>query len=724
MMMKKLVLVGALTILYCAKSELAVAQSTGSLAQGLIQTIAGTSSGFSGDGGPGTSAQISLPHGLAVDPSGNLFIADTGNDRIRKVTPDGVISTFAGTGTSGFSGDGGPATAARLWMPEDVAVDLVGNVYIADRRNHRIRKVSPSGTITTVAGNGTLGYGGDGGPATAAALLDPFGVAVDAWGNIFIADTGNSRIRQVDGTGTISTVAGTAIAGYSGDGGPANQARLSGVYDVVVAAAGDIYIADRGNNRVRRVGTNGIISTVAGNGASGATGNGGPATAASVTPWALALDGMGNLFIGQSFERVVRRVDSAGIITAVAGLPNSGFNGDGGPAISANLGDVDGLAFDVYGRLFIADNGFHRIRRVTPDTGVPTVTSVAPASAGQWTTAAATISGYRLTAPTAVIFSGTGVAAVIGGGGTDTLLPITITVASNAAPGPREITVVTAAGSSEPFGGFSVTAASGPPPPVLTSISRVSGIAGTTTRALLMGSNLDQASTVTFSGAGVTGVLIPDGASNSSVTVNITVDAGAAAGARTITVTTPNGTSAGFAGFSVIAASGEYAARTLAGTGSTGYSGDGGPAATAQLRRVSSLARDRQGNVFVADRDNHRIRRITPLGVITTVAGTGTAGFSGDEGPAASAQLNGPEAVAFDAAGNLYIADAANNRVRMIDSSGVIHSVVGSGIQGFSGDGGQAASANITVPPIWRLTWPATCSWLAAAACVRWTSPV
>ncbi|MGH2768211.1 MAG: hypothetical protein ACRDIF_04545, partial [Actinomycetota bacterium] len=243
-----------------ALAGLALALATAAIAapafgaSGFISTVAGTgSSGYSGDGGPAASARMKGPRTLAVDSEGNIFIADTMNHRIRKVDSSGIITTVAGTGSAGYSGDGGPATKARLYWPHDVAVDASGNLYIADSANQVIRKVDPSGIITTVAGTGSAGYSGDGGPATGAKLNEPRGGAVDAAGNIYISDRRNHRIRKVDSSGIITTVAGTGSAGYGGDGGPATAAKLDGARGVGLDGSGNIYIADTGNHRIRRV---------------------------------------------------------------------------------------------------------------------------------------------------------------------------------------------------------------------------------------------------------------------------------------------------------------------------------------------------------------------------------------------------------------------------------------------------------------------------------------
>jgi hypothetical protein len=346
---------------------------------GVLSRVAGRNSarGFSGDGGPATSAQLDGPSGLAVDASGDLLIADSNNSRVRKVTPAGTISTIAGTGARGFSGDGGPATSAQLADPSGLAVDAGGNLLIADYGNYRVRKVTPAGTISAVAGNGTGvlggGFSGDGGPATSAQLSTPNGVAVDASGNLLIADYGNNRVRKVTPAGTISTVAGTGAGGFSGDGGPATSAQLDGPSGVAVDAGGNLLIADYGNHRVRKVTPAGTISTVAGDGTFGFSGDGGPATSAQLDPAAMAVDAGGNLLIADYVNHRVRKVTPAGTISTVAGDGTFGFSGDGGPATSAELSYPAGVAVDAGGNLLIADLRNYRVRRVTPAGTISTV---------------------------------------------------------------------------------------------------------------------------------------------------------------------------------------------------------------------------------------------------------------------------------------------------------------------------------------------------------------
>ncbi len=321
--------------------------------QGIITTVAGTGGfGSSGDGGPATSAAIGFPRGVAVDGAGNVFIIDALNNRIRKVNPAGVISTYAGNGFPLFSGDGGPATSASIAFcgtatHQGIAVDSVGNVYFTDCFNNRIRKIDTSGIITTVAGSGGFTMlSGDGGPATSATLGTPWGLAVDAAGNIYIADTGNGRIRKVNTAGVISTVAGSVNGFTLGDGGSALNAQLANPSDVAVDSAGNLYIADAGNNRIRKVNTSGIISSL---------------TSTSINVASVAVDSTANLYYTSTDE--VMKLSPGGASTVYAG---GGINmpGDGGPATSAGLGQVTGVNLDSAGNLYLTDLNESRVRKV------------------------------------------------------------------------------------------------------------------------------------------------------------------------------------------------------------------------------------------------------------------------------------------------------------------------------------------------------------------------
>jgi uncharacterized protein (TIGR03437 family) len=348
----------------------------------VISTVAGNGINAStGDGGPALNASFH-PNGLTVDLLGNIYIADQTHNRIRKVDTNGIITTVAGTGATQFSGDGGLAVNATVYISanhDGLAVDALGNLYIADDGHHRIRKVAPNGIITTVAGIGTQGYSGDGGQATKAQLYRPSGVAVDLAGNLYIADTNNRVVRKVDTSGIITTLAGTGIFGSGGDGGPANLASFETPTDVAVDALGSVYVADQDAPNVRKINPlTGIITTVAGNATFGFSGDGGPApNAAFASPYSVTVDAVGNVYISDYGNHRVRKVDTSGIITTVAGAGSSAAsNGDGGPPLSANLLPA-GVAFDIAGNYYIADYGHNLIRKVIAGAHVPGIYTTA-----------------------------------------------------------------------------------------------------------------------------------------------------------------------------------------------------------------------------------------------------------------------------------------------------------------------------------------------------------
>ncbi|MFE7622557.1 RICIN domain-containing protein [Streptomyces sp. NPDC057509] len=343
-----------------------------------ISTVAGTgSAGADGDGGPAVSAQVNYPNGVAMDRTGTLYVADYGGHRVRKITTDGKISTFAGTGSGTFGGDGGPAVLAKLKNPCGVAVDGAGNVYIADSENYRVRKVTPDGNISTVVGASTSTTSGDGGLATAARLNRPTGVAVDGDGVLYIADYSGHRVRKVGTDGKISTFAGTGSGTFGGDGGRAISAQLRSPYGVAVDGEGNLYIADRGNHRIRKVKPDGNISTIAGTGSAKFSGDGGPAAEAALnTPFAVVADSTGALYIADYGNHAVRKITADGGISTVAGTGTGGVDGDNGPAAAAQLKNPTGVALDCVDTLYISDHNNNRIRKVSsakmaglPDSG-------------------------------------------------------------------------------------------------------------------------------------------------------------------------------------------------------------------------------------------------------------------------------------------------------------------------------------------------------------------
>src|ERR1035437_10331608 len=571
--------------------------------------------GFSGDGGPATSASLRRPIAVTIDSADNLYILDQGNERIRKVS-GGTITTVAGNGVFGFSGDGGAATSASLWNPWGVAVDSAGNLYIADTQNNRVRKVS-GGTITTVAGNGVAGFSGEGGPATSASLSNPWGLALDSVGNLYIADKGNNRVRKVSG-GTITTVAGNGVAGFSGEGGPATSASLSNPWGLAIDSVGNLYIADQGNHRIRRV-SGETITTVAGNGAFGFSGDEGPATSASLyEPGGVAVDSAGNLYIAEG-NRIttdyrnsrIRKV-SGGIITTVAGNGSYRFSGDGGIVTSASLDQPQGMAVDAAGNLYIADTTNHRIRKVSSGT----ITTVA----------------------------GNGVGGFSGDGGPATRASLYY---------PQGVTVDSAGTLyiADTFNG---------------RIRKVSG--GTIT---------------TVAGGGNQG--LGDGGSATSASLNNPTGLAIDSAANLYIADWRNNRIRKVSGGTIT---------TVAGDGSAEFSGDGGPAIRASLFAPLAVAVDSTGNLYIADSIHQRIRKVSG-GTITTVVGNGNGGgfsgggYAGDGGPATSAWLYFPSGVAVDSAGNLYIADTDNNRIRKV-SGGTITTVAGNGKGG--GDYGRGFS--------------------------------
>lgn len=584
------------------------------LAGGLEMIVAGGGIDGLGDGGPATSARLSAPSGIAFDSAGNLFIADAGNHRIRVVTTAGTISTFAGNGVAGFSGDTGAATAAMLNDPAAVVVDPSGWVLIADSGNNRIRRVD-SGIVTTVAGTGIPGFSGDGGQATAAALNSPRGLAVDTSGNVYIGDSWNNRVRKVTGAGTIATVAGTGVAGFSGEGGDATSAALNSPRGLAVDGTGALLIADLFNHRIRRV-ESGVITSVVGTGVPGFSGDGGIPTGAALNfPTGVAVSPAGTIYVADNGNYRVRSV-SGGVIATIAGTGWPSFGGDGGLALAAQFDFVRDVAPDGSGGVYVADRNNNRVRRV--DAG-----GLSSTIAGNGD---ATFSGDGGAAAAASLRSPSGVA--VGPDGS-------VYVADTGNHRVRKIS-----------GGVITTVAG-------TGIAGSSGDGGIATSASLR---------------------------------------------------SPEDVIVGPSGALYIADTGNRKIRriaggvisTVAGVGTTGSAGDGGPATSAQLATPSGIAFDSAGVLFIADTGNHRVRKVAD-GIISTVAGTGVAAFGGDGGAPTSAQLNFPVGVAVDATGKLFIADTGNHRIRVAES-GTISTLAGTGLPGFGGDGGPGSAARLNFP--------------------------
>ncbi|MGA2739283.1 MAG: hypothetical protein ABSG65_17820, partial [Bryobacteraceae bacterium] len=723
-------------------------------ASGIITTVAGNGNfGFSGDGGPATAASLNQPTSVALNASGSLIFADSGNNRVRMVSASGIITTVAGDGSCCFSGDGGPATSASFRGPSGVAVDASGNLWIADSGNNLIRKVSASGIIATVVGNGIAGFSGDGGPATAASLWSPTGVAVDGSGNLWIADTYNSVIRKVSAAGIIATVAGNGTSGFSGDGGPATGASLSQPVGVAVDASGNLFIADTSNNRIRKVSASGIVTTVAGSGTQGFSGDGGPATAASLwQPGGIAVGASGDLIIADSGNNRVRMVSASGIISTVAG-GGSAYPGDGGPATSASLYGPVGVVLDASGNLFIADSGNDRIREVSAPASTSLSVTASPTSLGFALIAGGSSSQQiGLASAAAVPWSASSSAGWI-----------TLTPSSGTAPGTISVAIAAASLQPGTYTGnitisnplaspkqetvsvsLTVTAASLSAAPAALRFQsqqgaseqsqslQIGGAAGTAWQATAATSSggawlsvspltgqIPASLTVLVNPAGeapgdyLGSVTIQaPGATPASITVNVsltvTVPGGQGGVITTVAMLGADGIAVDASGDLFVADSGsnriwKVAAgdviTALAGNGTQGFSGDGGPAALAELNGPRGVAVDVHGNVFIADTANNRIREVSASGIITTLAGNSTYGYSGDGGPGSSALLDMPWGVAVDASGNLFFADWDNFAVREISASGIITTIAGGrGFDGPLGDGGPAASAELYLP--------------------------
>ena len=343
----------------------------------IITTVVGCGACSSfGDGGPATIASIGYLGGITIDKHNNIFLADGNNNRIRKVDfLTNTITTIAGNGVPGFSGDGGQATCAQLSDPTWVAVDTLGNLYVTDPGNNRVRKIDTSGIITTFAGNGITGYSGDGIPASNASINGPQDIAVDNFGNVYIIDGANPRIRKVNSTGIISTIAGTGYTGYSGDSGPATDAQLSGPFGICSDVNGNIFFVDADNHCVRKIDIiTGIIKTVAGNGLAGFNGDGGLSVSSEMQPLGVTTNDSGYIFIADNVNNRIRKVNSLGIINTVAGTGISGYGGDGGAAATCMLYRPHNLVFDRCGNLYIADQMNRRIRKVIFNPPLPSAT--------------------------------------------------------------------------------------------------------------------------------------------------------------------------------------------------------------------------------------------------------------------------------------------------------------------------------------------------------------
>lgn len=647
-----------------------------------ISTVAGTGTlGDSGDGGQATKATLNKPVGVAVDKAGNIYITEADTTAgsvtavVRKVTPAGIISTIAGKpGSVGYTGDGGPATAALLNNPYGIEVDRDGNVLIGDISNYEIRKIDmTTGIITTVAGiRGSAGYTGDGGPATSAKLYTAYTAAGDAAGNIYIADNHNNVIRRVDPAGNISTFAGTGTAGHTGDGGPAKNATLSGPYSVWCDPAGNLYINElgSGSSYIRMVDTAGIIHTLAGVGTAGYTGDG-PATSVELnTPHGAVIDGLGNLFITDETNQIIREVNSAGNLFTIAGQHGSGGStGDGGAASAAKVYYPYGMATDSSNNLYEPDASGNRIRRLSLNTALP-ATNVASSSAAQ----KLFVSSATAVTPTAATFTPSGEFSA----GTLSGCSLGSTLAANAV-----CTIPVTFHPAMPglrTGQLAITDANG-----------YVSVIGITGMGMAPAVAFGPATLSTVAGTGTAGY------------------SAASAPAASAPVSAPRGGVVDSGGNIYFADSGNNVIRridaasgamtTVAGTGSAGYSGDGAKATAAQLSAPAKVVVDAAGDLYIADTGNSVIRYVdAATGNISTIAGNGTAAYTGDGGAATSGSLNRPQGLAVDLGGHVYVADTGNNAIRYFGKGGQISTFAGNGAPGYAGDGGNVYGSRLNAP--------------------------
>ena len=606
---------------------------------GLIDTIVGTGySGYTGDNGPAVEARLNKPRGVFVDSLENIYIADTENHIIRKVdATTRQITTVAGNGSSGYSGDGGQAPLAKLNKPSGVFVDSLKNIYIADTENHVIRKVDGgTNVITTVAGdaiNGTHGYSGDGGSATLAQLNKPNGVFVDVLENIYIADTENHVIRKVDGeSDIITTVAGNGSGGYSGDGDQAVLASLKKPGNVWLDEIGNLLIADTENSRIRKVNvTTKNITTAAGNGSEGYSGDYGLAVDASLKKpngvFVYESPAPTYLHIADPSNYQIRTVDlKEGFLTKTAGTIWSGYNGDNILATMARLNYPFGVHADASGNLYIADTYNHRIRKVNAKTGI--ITTIAGTGSKGFSGDGGPATSAKLRYPFSLYLDSAGNIYIVD----------TFNYRIRKVDAQTQI-ITTVAGNGD---------------------AKFRGDGGLATEASIMKSY-----DVAVDKEG--NLYIADTHSHCIRKVD--------AATGIIDTVVGQGTNAGF-------------------------SGDGGLATDALLNTPTGVSVDGSGNIYVADTKNDVVRKVdATTQIINTVAGNGIAGFSGDGGLASQAQLDYPEGLWVDSSGNLFIVDTDNCRIRMVDgTTNIITTIAGTTFCGYNGNNQPATDIALYYP--------------------------
>ena len=602
--------------------------------KGTMTRYAGSGqSGFSGDGGPAANASFRVPAGLAFDSEGNLYIADRENHRVRKVDPKGYISTFAGIGEAGFSGDEGPAVKARLNLPSGVVVDKKGNLYISDRSNDRIRVVDKKGVIRTYAGSGVAGFQGDAGPALKAQLDKPFGIALDETKNLYIADRNNNRVRKVSPDGIITTVAGDGGFFFMGDNGPAYRASVAAPTGVALDSKGNLYIADRNNNRVRVVDRTGMIRTVVGTGQQDYNGDSEVARETNLyLPFGLTVDSNDNLLVIDRSHYRIRRIDpKSGQVETVAGNGVKLFAGDGGPATGATLSFPHGMSVDKKDNLIFSDKGHFRIRKITPDGIINTI-------------------------------GGNGLRGNVG----DNIPALEANF--------YNVTTIVQNPKGEMF------------------MASPSGFVSLIRRFDSKGIIHDFIDTATPK--------YREAISNSKYKGLVQKGAVATITQFSDIVFDPNGNlfTSDRLNHQIRKIDTEGNVSTIAGTGDSDHYGDNGPALEAAFRDPNALASDSEGNIYIADTANNLIRKIDTNGIVTTFAGNGEHSDSGDGGPALKASIRSMDDIEFNPAGELHILGTNTHKVRKITKDGKIMTVAGKGYAGFFGDGGSATKAMLQNP--------------------------